>query len=132
MSRGCGCVVTSLCEIAIRRGSPYSKRCGKFSHGFTCQHQPPELFLAVGAEFLGLGSRKLPGAAGFARCGEAFSAELKFGFGKGGHNRGHGSTGWRAGVYSFAYGAQQNSSLTEFCDGTGDFSDRAPRADQSL
>ena len=55
-----------------------------------------------------------------------FAAELKFEFGKGGHNRSHGSPGWRAGVYSFAYGAQQNLSLTEFCDGVGDFSDRTP------
>ncbi|GAB1814803.1 hypothetical protein MUNTM_38430 [Mycobacterium sp. MUNTM1] len=66
--------------------------------------------------------------ARFASCGAALPPKLELKFGEGGHDRCYRAAGRGGGVYSFAQGAQQDSALTEFGDGAGDFGDQAAKA----
>ena len=128
LSSAVPCEWSSSSEIAIGGCPADPERLGEFVDGFTSGRQTTKLLLPIGGQLGWFCGRHTTRPAGLPRCCTTLSAQLELQLSEGGHDGGHGAASRRGGVDPFSQGSQQNSSLTEFDDGAGDFGDGSAEA----
>lgn len=97
---------------------PANPECPRqLGNGFACGGESAQLLLPFEAQLGGLGGRELAGAARVTGGRAPLATELELEFSERRHDRRYSTTSGRTGIHVFPQGAQQNSALTEICDG---------------